>query len=78
MVLSPLKVLADVVPFIGSIVGAGTGFIAFLLSVIGTFITIALAWLWFRPALGIALLLVAASGIYLLAKAFSKGKTAAA
>lgn len=78
MVLAPLKVVADVLPFMGSIVGAGTTFIAFLLGFIGSCITIALAWLWYRPAIGIAMLLVAAGGLYLLVKALSKGKARAA
>lgn len=74
LVLAPLKVVADVVPFIGTIVGAGTGFVSFLLGIVGSCVTIALAWLWYRPALGIAMLLVAVGGIYLLVKALSKAK----
>jgi hypothetical protein len=71
-VLSPLKVLADVIPFMGSVVGVGTGLIAFLLSVIGSSLTVALAWVWYRPLLGVALLIVTAGGIYFLAGAFKK------
>lgn len=74
MLLNPLRVVADVVPFIGRLVGAGTGLVAFLLAGIGTCITIALAWLWYRPALGITLLLVAAAAGFMLAKAITKGK----
>ncbi len=66
MILAPLKVLADVIPFVGSIVGAGTGFVAFLIAVIGSCITIAFAWLYYRPLLGIGLLAVAGFGLYLL------------
>jgi Transmembrane protein 43 len=66
LVLAPLKVLADVVPFIGSVVGFGTTFMAFILSTIGTCITIALAWLYYRPLLGISLLLVAGGALYML------------
>lgn len=74
MLLNPLRVLADVVPFIGNLVGAGTGLASFLIAGIGSLITIALAWVWYRPLLGISLLLVAAGAGFLLAKAMTKGK----
>ena len=44
-IFKPLKVLADVLPLAGRIVGAGTGFIALLLSFVGAITIIALAWL---------------------------------
>jgi hypothetical protein len=66
----PLKVLADVLPLAGSIVGAGTGFVAFLLSMVGSLTTIALAWLWYRPVLGISLLAIAGIAVFFLIKAF--------
>lgn len=74
MLLGPLGVLADVIPFIGNLVGAGTTFVAFLLAGIGSCVTIALAWVWYRPVLGISLLLIAAGAGFLLAKAMTKGK----
>jgi hypothetical protein len=74
LVFTPLKVLADVLPLAGRIVGAGTGFIAFLLSAVSTTTIIALSWLWYRPLLGIALLALAAGGLFLIKKAF-KPKT---
>jgi hypothetical protein len=75
-VFQPLKVLADVLPLAGSIVGAGTGFVAFALSLAGSLTIIAFAWLWYRPVLGIALLALAGVGIYFLVKALRKPKTA--
>jgi hypothetical protein len=57
--LKPLSVLADVLPILGDIVGAGTGLIAFLLAALLSFVTIAIAWIVYRPLLGIALLAVA-------------------
>jgi hypothetical protein len=59
MVLRPLSVLADVLPFFGNIVAAGTTVIAGLVSAALTFITIAVAWITYRPLLGIGILLVA-------------------
>jgi len=68
-VLNPLKVLADVLPLAGKIVGAGTGLVAFLISSVGSLTIIALSWLWYRPLLGMTLLVVAFGGLYLLNKA---------
>ena len=71
-ILKPLSVLADVVPLFGSIVGAGTGFIAFLLAAAGSLITISIAWVFYRPLIGILLLVVAAG---LLGLAFAKTRS---
>lgn len=67
--LNPLKVLADVLPLAGKIVGAGTGLVAFLISAVGSLTIIALSWLWYRPLLGVSLLVVAVGGLYMLNKA---------
>jgi len=56
LVLRPLSVLASVLPILGDIVGAGTGLIAFLLGSVLSLVTAAVAWIAFRPLLGIALL----------------------
>ncbi len=58
MIFKPLSVIADVVPFIGSIVGVGTGIIAFLISLVFSLLTIAIAWIFYRPILGVSLLVV--------------------
>jgi len=58
MIFKPLSVVADVVPFIGSIVGMGTGIVAFALSAPLSLVTIAVAWIFYRPILGVALLVV--------------------
>lgn len=59
MILRPLSVLADVLPFLGNIVGAGTGILSLLLAAILSLITIAIAWIVYRPLLGIILFVVA-------------------
>lgn len=56
LLFQPFKILADILPLAGRIVGAGTGMIAFLLAGIGSTLTISLAWLWYRPLLGCAVL----------------------
>ena len=59
MILKPLSVIADVVPILGNIVGAGLGFIAFLISAMLSLTTIAIAWIVYRPLLGGILIVVA-------------------
>lgn len=60
MILGPLSVFADVVPIFGTIVGVGTGFIAALIAGLLTFLTVAVAWIFYRPVIGI--ILIAAAG----------------
>lgn len=59
MIFRPVSVLADVVPVLGGIVGAGTGLIAFFSAAVLSLITIAVAWMAFRPLLAILLIVVA-------------------
>lgn len=68
LVFRPLSVLADVLPLLGSFLGAGIGLFAFLGAFALSTITIAVAWLAVRPVLGIALLVVALGGILWLLK----------
>jgi hypothetical protein len=74
MIFKVFSVLADVLPFLGSIVEAGTGFIAFLLAGVLSLITIAVAWIVFRPLLGIILLAVAGGLIVLIGGKIKAGK----
>ncbi len=59
LLLRPIRVLADVVPLFGTIVGMGLGLIAFGVAAPLSLMTIALAWVAHRPVLGISLILVA-------------------
>jgi hypothetical protein len=49
MILAPFGVLADVLPLAGTIVRMGTGLIGFVFGLLVGTVTIALAWLAFRP-----------------------------
>ena len=64
MMLKPLSVLASVVPLFGDIIGAGTGVIAFLIAGMLSLITIAIAWIFYRPLLAIGLLVAVAAMLY--------------
>lgn len=64
----PLAVAGSVVPFIGKIVGFGTGLIAFVLAFTISLTVIAIAWIVYRPLLGIALLALGGGAFYLAKK----------
>lgn len=66
MIFKPLSVLADIAPLFGNIVAIGTGIVSFLLGTILALLTISIAWILYRPLVGIALLAFAAGLIYLL------------
>jgi len=71
LVFRPVAVVADVVPLIGSLLGAGIGVFAFLVALTLSCLTVAISWLAVRPFLGAGLLLVsafAAAGLIALAR----------
>ncbi len=72
MIFAPLAVLASVIPFLGSIVGAGTGLVSFLLGAAWSLLIIAIAWLRFRPIIGFAMIGVAVALIIFL---FIRGRS---
>ncbi len=67
-ILKPISVLADVLPFLGNIVETGIGLISFLLALGVSLVIICLAWIFYRPLLGIALLILAIAVIVLIVK----------
>ena len=64
MILKPLSVIADVVPAIGNIVEMGTGFVSMVIALIIALITICVAWIFYRPLVAAALLVVVAGLVY--------------
>jgi hypothetical protein len=76
MLLAPLGVLADVLPFLGSILRFGTSLIALVIAVPTSLATIAIAWLAYRPVLGITLLVIGV-GVPIALLIMKKGKVAA-
>lgn len=59
MVLRPLSVLADVIPAVGNFVEAGTGIIAGLGAAFVSLVVVAIGWIFYRPWLGILILVLA-------------------
>lgn len=51
LILGPVAVLADVVPWAGSLVGAGVGLVSFLFALAIGLAAIAFSWLYYRPVL---------------------------
>ena len=77
MVLKPLSVLADVLPILGDIVEMGAGLVAGLLALACALVTIAIAWIFYRPVVGIVLLAIAAFFIWKLYQKRAAKKAAA-
>lgn len=57
-VLRPMGVFGDVLPPLGSLVNVGVSLVSLILSAIVGLLVIALAWLFYRPLLGVLLLVV--------------------
>ena len=77
MVLKPLGVLADVLPILGDIVGIGTGLVAGLVALVCALVTIAVAWLFYRPVLAVALVAAAGALVWMLVKRRRAAKASA-
>ncbi len=77
-IMKPLSVLGSVIPFIGNIIGMGTGLISFALAGTISLIVIAIAWFVVRPLLGIVLVALAIGGFIFTRKLAAGSKTAVA
>jgi hypothetical protein len=58
LVFSPLVTFAELLPFLGGLLGAGVAIVAILIALPLTLITIAVSWVAYRPLIGIPLLVV--------------------
>jgi len=72
LIMRPMAVVADIIPFIGDLVGAGTVMVAGLGAVAGTRLTIGIAWIFYRPLIGAPLVAVT---IGLLVFLFMRGRS---
>jgi hypothetical protein len=77
LILKPLSVLADVIPLLGNIVEFGTSIIAFISALTIWLVTVAVAWVVYRPLFGIGLLVLAGVIVLLVVKKM-KGRLATA
>ena len=62
-----LETILKVVPFIAGIFGWGVGIVCTVIGVVWSLIVIAIAWLFYRPLLGISLLVIAGFLIWVFA-----------
>lgn len=76
LLFRPLSVLADVVPLIGDIVGVGTDIVALLLSLSISLLVISVAWIFYRPLVGVPLALAAVVGFVFLIRKLMAQKSA--
>ena len=67
-IVSIVPTLLKVLPFLGGIVETGLGLVCALVGIVWSLIVIALAWIFYRPVLGIALLVVAGLIVFWLVK----------
>jgi len=78
MVFKPLSVLADVLPILGDIVEMGMGLVAGLLALICALVTVAVAWIFYRPVFGVILLAIAGFFVWKLIQKRKAAKAAKA
>ncbi len=74
MIFRPLAVISSFLPFLGDIVRAGTLVMAILISLSLSLTTIAVAWVFYRPLLGMPLLVVAVTFLIMAIKKMGKAK----
>ena len=63
VILAPLVVLADFIPFAGRIIGFGTDVVAFCGTLFLGLGTISIGWIYYRPLVGIPLLVIAVGAL---------------
>lgn len=68
LIMGPIGTIADVIPFLGSLVRLGTGLVAIVLAIAVGTIVIAFAWFWYRPLLALAILAAGFAISWLLAR----------
>jgi hypothetical protein len=69
LIFNVLKTLADMLPFLGDIVGFIGTLVSFVIAATLSLITIAIAWIFYRPVLGITLIVIAVALLYFLKSA---------
>jgi len=66
MVFKPLAIIGSVIPFLGNLIAMGTGILAFLITLPCAMLTIAMAWIAYRPVLAGTLIAVAVVSIVVM------------
>lgn len=78
LVLGPISAMARILPFLGSLVELGFAIVSFFLAAIVSLLVIAVAWIVYRPLLGVALIVIAIACIVMLKRLHTKHVATAA
>jgi hypothetical protein len=76
LILAPLGVLADVLPFLGTLVRLGTGAFAFVVALVVSLLIIVVAWLFYRPVIAVIILALGAAGTWAVVQFIRQRKAA--
>jgi len=76
LIFDPLVVLADVLPFLGNLLSMGNTLFAGVVAFILSFVTFAIAWIFYRPVLGMSMLVIGI-GTFVFFNRKKKGDVAA-
>ena len=68
LIFKPVTFLFSKIPYLGGVVNGGIAFICTMLGLAWSFVVISLAWLFFRPVIGLAILAAAIAIIWLMKK----------
>ena len=68
LILSPLSVLASVIPFLGGLVGAGAGLTSFVLTLVIGPLMVAIAWFAVRPLMSIGIVAAGLLAAFLVSR----------
>lgn len=71
MLVGPITIVADIIPFLGDLVGLGTGLFGLAMGSSLALVCIAIGWIFARPFVGI-LMLAGAIGIFVMLKKAGK------
>ena len=71
LLVGPINIVADIIPFFGDLVGLGTGLFGFSMGSSVALVCIAIGWIFARPVVG-CLMLAAAVGIFVMLKKAGK------
>lgn len=74
MILRPIVVLSSIIPPLGRLARTGIGMVAFLLAGVLALFTISFAWIFHRPILGIAILVLGVALVVMLFKRARKAR----
>jgi hypothetical protein len=77
LIFRPLVIVADFVPLIGDILGAGASLISLAFAIAAGTIVIAIAWLWYRPIVSVIALVIGVVVVFVLHRVAARRSAAA-